>query len=92
MLFKAYPGTDIVKIIWMIPARETWNSFKKDQLTANPDILDSINAFEHNRTLLERPEDDDLSDAEIDSIYSQLAIEAKRKKRMDSIWMPPPIA
>ena len=90
MLFKAYPGTDIVKIIWMIPAREIWDSFKKDKITANPDILASIDAFENNRMSLERPEDDDLPDVEIDEIYRQLAIEAKRKKRMDAIWIPPP--
>ncbi len=89
MLFKAYPGTDIIKIIWMIPERELWDSFKKDQITANPDILESINAFEYNRESLEKPEDDDLTDQEIASIYTDLSLEAKRKKRMDSIWIPP---
>src|SRR5271167_229156 len=24
MCFKAYPGTDLAKIIWIIPPRETW--------------------------------------------------------------------
>ncbi len=91
MLFKAYPGTDIVKIIWMIPAREMWGSFKKDQMTASPDILASINTFENDRRSLENPEDDDLSDIEIDAIYRQIGIEARRKKMMDSIWIKPKI-
>jgi hypothetical protein len=91
MLFKAYPGTDIVKIIWMLPARELWDTFKKGQMTENADIRESIDTFENNRQVLEKPEDDDLSDMEIDAIYQQMAIEAKRKQRMDSIWMPSPV-
>src|SRR5882724_9710795 len=29
MLFKAYPGTDLIKVLWMIPERALWGNFKK---------------------------------------------------------------
>jgi hypothetical protein len=41
--------------------------------------MQSINDFENNRELLARKEPDDLQDWEIDSIYRELSIEAKRK-------------
>src|ERR1051326_3511533 len=33
MLFKGYPGTDIVKICWIIPARELWDQYRKGNVT-----------------------------------------------------------
>jgi hypothetical protein len=77
MLFKGYPGTDIIKVIWMIPAIEIWPNFKKGQLTENELITESIHDFQHNRSKLEAKEDDDLSDEKIDDIYRELAREAK---------------
>ena len=79
MLFKAYPGTDMIKVIWMIPAREMWEQYAKGKLTESKLICESIHAFRHKRDELERPEEDDLGDAEIDKIYEELAREAKRK-------------
>ena len=79
MLFKGYPGTDIIKVIWMIPARELWPNFQAGQLTENEIICESIHDFEHNRTKLESKEEDDLSDERIDQIYKDLAKEAKNE-------------
>jgi hypothetical protein len=78
-LFKAYPGSDVVKVIWMIPDRAMWSQYEKGKVTANETIMQSINDFENNRELLARKEPDDLQDWEIDSIYRELSIEAKRK-------------
>lgn len=80
MLFKGYPGTDMVKVIWMIPAQEVWGQFKKGLLTQNKTVTESIYAYRHNRHLLEMKEDDDLSDTEIDEIYKELSIEARNKQ------------
>lgn len=79
MLFKGYPGTDQIKIIWMIPARELWPSFQKGQLTENSLIADSIHDFEHNRTKLEAKEDDDLSNEVIEKIYAELSKAARNE-------------
>jgi hypothetical protein len=79
MLFKAYPGTDTVKVIWMLPAKELWNQFKRGTLTENKLICESIEAFKHQRAKLEAPEEDDLDDEEIDKIYREISAGAKRR-------------
>ena len=79
MLFKAYPGTDMIKIIWMIPAKELWDTFNKGMLTENKTVTESIDNYRYNRKALEAREDDDLSDSEIDAIYKEISIDAKRK-------------
>lgn len=86
MLFKAYPVEDLVKVIWMIPSPELWPQFRKGNITENKTVLDSIAAFLHNRSSLEKNEPDDLTDEQIDKIYKDLAIEAKmkRKAKLDS--------
>lgn len=78
MLFKLYPGTDIVKIIWMIPDRALWSQFEKKKLTQNETVMESIHNFNHNRERLEAPEPDDLSDAEISRIYAEMSITANK--------------
>jgi hypothetical protein len=80
MLFKGYPGTDLIKVIWMIPARELWDNFKKGMLTQNETISDSIHDFQYNRDRLEAKEPDDLSDAEVDSIYKEISLSSKQRK------------
>jgi hypothetical protein len=38
MLFKAYPGSDIIKVIWMLPAAELWGQYDKGLLTENKTV------------------------------------------------------
>ncbi len=80
MLFKAYPGSDNIKIIWMLPAPELWEQYKKGLLTENETISNSIYAYETNREGLEARESDDLKDSEIDAVYRQIARAAKKPK------------
>lgn len=82
MLFKAYPGSDNIKVIWMIPAPEMWGQYKKGNLTENQTVSEDIDAFLNHREKLEAREDDDLSDSEIDAIYRDLAIAARTKKKI----------
>jgi hypothetical protein len=86
MLFKAYPGSDLVKVIWMIPAREVWEQYRKGNLTENQTVVESIYDFEHNRNKLDAKEDDDLNDEEINQIYRDLCLDAKFKKHMDKLY------
>jgi hypothetical protein len=81
MLFKAYPGTDILKVIWMIPDRALWKQYGKGLVTENKTVIDSIYAFEHNREELERKESDDLTDIQIDQIYKDLSKQGKTKQK-----------
>lgn len=79
MLFKGYPGTDNVKIIWIIPPKELWQQFNKGNMTESETIYQSIHDFQNNRGKLEEREDDDLSDAAIARIYEEISRDAKRK-------------
>lgn len=74
MLFKAYPGTDIVKTIWIIPKRELWAQYKKGNITENKTVIESINNFENHREQLDAKEDDDLEDWRIDQIYTEISL------------------
>jgi hypothetical protein len=79
MLFRAYPGSDKIKIIWMIPERHLWNQYKKGNVTENNTIGQSIDDFKNNRRKLEAPEDDDLDEETIRDIYGQIAMKKKPK-------------
>jgi len=82
MLFKGYPGTDKVKVIWMIPAREMWKQYECGLMLENATVVQSIHAFENNRAKLEAAEEDDLSDAQINQIYKEISHSAKRNKAL----------
>jgi hypothetical protein len=80
MLFKAYPGTDMVKVIWMIPARELWGQYKRGLVTENKTVCDSIHDFQNNREKLEKKENDDLTDEQIDAIYKEISANAQKSR------------
>lgn len=80
MLFKGYPGTDLVKIIWMLPDRCMWDQYKKGNVTASEEVMTSIYNFEHAREEMEAPESDDLTDSEAASVYVEISQEANKRK------------
>ena len=79
MLFKAYPGTDVIKVIWMIPIREMWDNYEKGKLTQNQTVAESIWNFKFDRDALEAKESEDLSDEQIDKVYKEIHQEAVKK-------------
>jgi len=81
MLFKGYPGTDNVKVIWIIPERELWDQYRKGNMTQSPIVIESIDKFLNDRASLEAPEEDDAGDAEINSAYKEIGWEAKHDRR-----------
>lgn len=82
MLFKAYPPTDKIKVIWMLPVREQWGQYKKENVTADDITRKSIEDFQHNRNALECNEEDDLSEEQINFIYREMSFNANQKKRI----------
>lgn len=80
MLFKLYPGSDLVKVIWMIPAREMWGQYEKGKLTESDIVYQSIQDFQFNRDFLEKKEEDDLNDETIEAIYKDIAHQGRMKK------------
>jgi hypothetical protein len=85
-LFKSYPSTDVIKVIWMIPARELWGQFDKGLLTENKIVSESIYNFQHHREKLEAKEPDDLSDEQIDAIYTEISATLSGKKLMSRLY------
>jgi hypothetical protein len=74
MLFKAYPGKDYTKIIWILPAPELWGEYEIGKLVEHQTVLESIYNFKDNRKAIEAKEDDDLPDEKIDAIYKEIAL------------------
>lgn len=81
MLFKAYPGTDLIKVIWMIPARELWGQYRKGLMTENKTVSESIHDFQFNKNKLEEREEDDMTDEQVDAVYKELSYNAKKEKK-----------
>lgn len=81
MLFKAYPGSDNIKVIWMIPSHELWGQYKIGNITENKTVIESIYKFKYLKYQLEAKEPDDLSDAQIDAIYREIS-QSKQKYKM----------
>ena len=79
MLFKAYPGTDAIKVIWMIPDRCMWEQYQRGNVTQSKIVAESIYDFIYDRDRLEAKEDDDLDDLQIDAIYQEIARDAAPK-------------
>lgn len=80
MLFKAYPGKEDIKVIWMIPDPALWAQYQLGNITENRTVLDSIHDFQFNRGKLEEKESDDLNDDQIDAIYKEICFEARNKQ------------
>ena len=72
MLFKVKPGSDNVKIIWMIPDNSMWSNYLKGQMNENKIVFDSIMDYINNKAKLEEKEEDDPSDERIREIYLSL--------------------
>lgn len=72
MLFKVTPGSDEVRVIWIIPDRVLWNQFTKGKLLENQTVIESIHAFQFKREELDAREDDDLPDWKINDIYNSI--------------------
>lgn len=92
MLFRAYPGTDVIKIIWMIPDRAMWAQYKKGNVTESETVAWSIQQFQHNRRMLEEKEPDDLSDEQIDQIYRAIGQQARYDRHLKDIYSKPSIS
>lgn len=73
MLFKAYPPTDMIKVIWILPAQDLWGQYTKGKLTESSIISESIEKFKNRRSELSEKEEDDLPEEKIDAIYKEMS-------------------
>jgi hypothetical protein len=79
MLFKACPGYDSIRVIWMIPDRSMWDAYTKGKMLENKTVVESIELFKTDPGKLEQKEDDDLPDHVIDKIYEEIKQKAKQQ-------------
>lgn len=89
MLFKYYPSTDTIKIIWMIPDQRMWKQYTKDNMTESKIVIESINNYRNNQKMLSAAESDDLTNEEVDAIYTQISMNRQNVKIMDGLWLKP---
>jgi hypothetical protein len=87
MLFKAFPPSDKINIIWMIPDRSLWNAYGRDLMFEDDITAKSIKAFQFDRASLEFKEEDDLSEEKIEHIYREMSINANNRKRMEKLYV-----
>lgn len=80
MLFKAYPGTDVIKILWMIPDKALWGQYERGMVAENKLVTESIYKFVHQKGELDAKEEDDLNDDQINAIYRELCHDANLKR------------
>ena len=61
-LFRAISNTDLIEVVWMIPAKELWGQFDDGKVTESNICAWSINEYKKNKASLERPHPDDMPD------------------------------
>lgn len=89
MLFKVRPGSDEVRIIWMIPEEHLWPEYEKGKVCESGVIAESIQMFKKNRKALEDPETDDPSEAQMRAIYrEQLQTQKSKENNFIKIMKP----
>jgi hypothetical protein len=64
-LFRANSHQDLIEIVWLLPPRETWDQYKKGNVCESEEVLYSIFLFDENRSKLEEPHPEDLSEADM---------------------------
>lgn len=90
-LFRAQSNTDIMEICWIIPPVELWKQFEKGKVTESEWVRWSIDQYMRNKTELEKPFKDDLSDETAKNIYKSVALEMDqdngREKLMKRLYL-----
>jgi hypothetical protein len=79
MLFKACPGYDFIRVIWMIPDSGMFDAYSKGKMLENKTVVESIHLFKTDPGKLEQKEDDDLPDEVIKKIYEEIKQKAKHQ-------------
>lgn len=78
-LFRAISKTDLIEVCWLIPPRELWKQFRKENLTNEPTVIWSIDQFIHNRKNLESPHPEDWNDEQVKNIWKSILETSKQQ-------------
>lgn len=86
-LFRAKSHSDLIELCWFIPPRELWSQFEKGNVTESMDVIWSINQFKINRTQLEAPFQDDVSEEKAKAIWLDIARAKEEEIRMKKLYV-----
>ena len=79
-LFMAQKGTDIIKVIWMLPPPEMWKQYAPGQMTYNEDVWNSIQNYLYSKKRLEEPEPDGPTKKNEEDFRRIISQEAKKRR------------
>lgn len=77
-LFRAISKTDMIEICWLLPPREMWCQYEKGKVTESNWTLWSINQFQNNRAILEKPHPEDWPEVRCKAVLKSV-IDEKRQ-------------
>ena len=84
-LFRSDSKTDLLETIWMIPARELWDQYKKGNLTQHNVCLYSINRFVLDKAGLETPHPKDMPEEQAKTILKAVIDEKRSDLNRDKL-------
>lgn len=84
-LFRAISKTDLIEVCWLIPPRELWKQFRKENLTNEPTVIWSIDQFINNRKELEKPHPEDWKDEQVKNIWKSILESSKQQNEGASL-------
>jgi len=89
-LFRAISHSDIIEVVWMLPPKETWSQYKIGNVTEDNLSLWSINQFKNDKSLLEKPHPDDMSEEKarliMKAVIDEKLFEVRQKKMMNRLY------
>ncbi len=84
-LFRGISHSDIIEIIWILPAQELWEQYEKGNVTESNLAASSISQYKLDKKVLERPHPDDMSEERARPILKQVYEEYLYKEKMKKI-------
>ena len=87
-LYKVKPGSDIIKVIWILPPREMWNDYQLGNVCENQEIEKYIHFFQFDRSELEKPEEEDPSPEKIQEILFEFQPQLFKKETLPEHLIP----
>jgi hypothetical protein len=80
-LFRAQSKSDLIEVVWIIPERHLWPQYESGKVTENDLVNYSVNLFENNRSELEKPHLDDISENVAKIIFQKILNDHKQEMR-----------
>lgn len=85
-LFRFTSHTDIGEPIWAIPPYEMWDQYKTGNVTEHEFVNYCISIFTSNKSKLEAPDPEDLSEEKCKHIMMELIAFKRQNKMMSKIY------